>query len=100
MSEQKRRGRPPGSGNPMLKLTCLISGKTRNSNINYLSRKAEKHGVPLDVVVSNYVAKEHLKEFADDPRWHAASKELVLRLNGGTRIRRKKNEVSEAAEAV
>lgn len=92
-TELKRRGRPPGSGNPMLKLTCLVSGKQRNSNINYLTRKAEKHGVDIDVIVNNYVSKEHLKEFMDDPRWHSASRDLVLRLNGGTRIRRKKNEV-------
>lgn len=88
----KRRGRPPGSGNPMLKLTCLVSGQSRNSNINYLSRKAEKHGVTVDVITSNYVSKEHLKQFNESSQWTDDVKALVNRLNGGTRIRRKKNE--------
>lgn len=91
-TEQKRRGRPPGSGNPMLKLTCMVSGQSRNSNINYLSRKAEKHGVTIDTIVSNYVSKEHLKQFNEMPQWSDDVKALVNRLNGGTRIRRKNNE--------
>lgn len=89
----KQRGRPRGTGNPLLKLTCLVTGKQRNSNINYLRRKAEKHGVDVEVVANNYVSKEALKQFAEDPRWQSENHDLVLRLNGGTRIRRKKNEV-------
>jgi hypothetical protein len=91
-TESKRRGRPPGSGNPRLKLTCLMTGKQRNSNINYLTRKAERHGVDVDVVANNYVSKEALKQFAEDPRWQGTARDLILRLNGGTRIRKKKNE--------
>ena len=88
----KRRGRPPGSGNPTLKLTCLITGNQRNSNINYLTRKAERCGVTVEVVASNYVSKEALKSISDNPNFNEETKELLLRLNGGTRIRRKKNE--------
>jgi hypothetical protein len=93
MSEQpKRRGRPPGSGNPTLKLVCLVTGNKRNSNINYLNRKAERCEVSIDVVVNNYVSKEALKSIADSPNFNDETKELLLRLNGGTRSRRKKNE--------
>lgn len=89
----KRRGRPPGTGNPKLKLTCLVTGKSRASNINYLSRKADRLGVTIDAIVNNYVTKEALKDFVQNPSFNDEHKDLVLRLNGGKRIRKKKDNV-------
>lgn len=87
----KRRGRPPGTGNPKLKLRCLITGKTRPSNINYLTRKAERCGVDLDTVINNYISKEALHQIADNPQFDDTTKELLLKLNGGRRARAKKD---------
>lgn len=89
---QKRRGRPPGTGNPKLKLRCIFCGKTRPTNINYLTRKAERCGVDIDTVINNYVSKEHLEQIATSPQFNDETKELLLRLNGGKRNRKKKND--------
>lgn len=87
--EQKRRGRPPGTGDPKLRLKCIITGKTRPSNINYLTKKAERCGVDIDTVVTHYVSKEVLGQIATSPQFDDATKELLLKLNGGRRDRTK-----------
>ena len=43
------------------KLTCLVTGRSRNSNINYLEAKALRLGVSLDVVINSYVSRDALK---------------------------------------
>ena len=43
------------------KLTCLITGKVRPSNLNYLACKAEKKGVSVEYFTQNYVCKQAVK---------------------------------------
>jgi hypothetical protein len=43
------------------KLTCLVTGKNRNSNIKYLEAKASRLGVDVDVIINNYVSRDALK---------------------------------------
>jgi hypothetical protein len=47
--------------NALPKLTCLVTGKNRNSNIKYLEAKALRLGVSVDVVINNYVSRDALK---------------------------------------
>jgi hypothetical protein len=93
----KRRGRPTGSGNPNLKLVCAVTGKSRATNQNYLRVKAERLGVTVDEILSNYVSKEGLKQLANDTTIDEARKEALLRLNGGTRNRRSDAKLAKAA---
>lgn len=51
---KKRRSTSP-------KLTCLVTGKVRPSNENYLASKASKKGVSVEYFTQNYVCKEAVK---------------------------------------
>jgi hypothetical protein len=94
----KRRGRPAGSGNPMLKLVCQVTGKARATNQNYLNAKAARLGVAVEEVINNYVSKEGLKQLAEGTSLDDARKDALLNLNGGTRTRRQKVELKMAAK--
>ena len=94
----KRCGRPAGSGNPALKLTCVITGTTRATNQNYLNDKASRVGVSVDEIINNYVSKTGLKQLANDNTVDATRKERLLRLNGGTRQRTARIELAKAAK--
>jgi hypothetical protein len=97
-SDSKRRGRPAGSGNPSLKLTCVITGTTRATNQNYLSAKASRLGVTVEEIISNYVSKTGLKQLSEDTAMDATRKEYLLKLNGGTRCRSTRAELAKAAK--
>lgn len=97
-SEGKRRGRPTGSGNPALKLVCVITGTTRATNQNYLSAKASRLGVTVEEVISNYVSKAGLKQLASDSSIDATRKERLIKLNGGSRQRGTRTELAKAAK--
>lgn len=43
------------------RLTCLVTGKTRNSNIKYLDAKAVRLGVDIDTIIQSYVSRDALK---------------------------------------
>ena len=92
---QKRRGRPAGSGNPTLKLKCLVTGTSRATNMKYLQAKADRVGVTVDEIVSNYVSKAGLKQL--DSFETTLNKETIRRINGGTRIRVEKVALAKAA---
>lgn len=47
--------------NTLPKLTCLVTGKTRNSNIKYLEAKASRLDVAVDILINNYVSRDALK---------------------------------------
>jgi hypothetical protein len=83
-SQGKGRGRPAGSGSPILKLTCLVTGKSRATNEKYLHAKAARLNTTVEMVVNNYVSKEGLKQL---DTFEHTNKELIARINGGTRIR-------------
>ena len=93
-SEGKRRGRPTGSGNPSLKLTCLVMGKSRATNQKYLEAKASRLGVTVEEIVNNYISKDGLKQL---DTFDHANKELLRRINGGTRISSEKVAIAKAA---
>lgn len=95
---EPRRGRPAGSGNPALKLTCVITGATRATNQNYLNAKAARLGVGVDMIISNYVSKAGLKQIASDSTIDATRKERLLTLNGGSRRRVARVELAKAAK--
>lgn len=86
---QKRRGRPLGSGNPTLRLTCLVNGSKRATNIKYVEKKARKLGVSVEDISENYISKEGLKMLDSMPEL-AERKEFLIRLNGGKRFRQSK----------
>jgi hypothetical protein len=83
----RKRGRPVGTGNPSLKLTCVITGKKRATNQNYLKIKSSRLGVSVDDVLNNYVSKEGLKQLTEDTSYDVVKKEFLLKINGGTRVR-------------
>ena len=95
---ERRRGRPAGSGNPALKLTCVITGTARATNQNYLNAKAARLGVSVDQIISNYVSKAGLKQLANDGSIDATRKERLLKLNGGSRQRTARVELAKAAK--
>ena len=43
------------------KLTCLVTGRSRNSNIKYLDAKAVRLGIEVDTLIKNYVSRDALK---------------------------------------
>jgi hypothetical protein len=43
------------------KLTCLVTGNSRTSNIKYLEAKAIRLGVDVDTLINNYVSRDALK---------------------------------------
>jgi hypothetical protein len=88
----KRRGRPTGSGNPTLKLVCLVTGKSRATNQKYLEAKAIRLGVTVDEIVKNYVSKEGMKSMDS---FEHSNKGLLATINGSTRVRVEK--VAKAA---
>lgn len=94
----KRRGRPAGSGNPALKLTCVITGTTRATNQNYLNAKADRLGVAVEQIIANYVSKTGLKQLANDNTVDATRKEFLQKINGGTRQRAARTELAKAAK--
>lgn len=87
VKEGKHRGRPAGSGNPVLKLVCQVTGKARATNQNYLNAKAARLGVTVDEIINNYVSKDGLKQLQDNNTIAADRKEQLVRVNGGTRQR-------------
>jgi hypothetical protein len=97
IKEDKRRGRPAGSGNPSLKLVCQVTGKNRATNQNYLNAKATRLGVTVDEIINNYVSKEGLKQLQNDQTITTERKEQLIRVNGGTRLRIK--QVAELKKA-
>jgi hypothetical protein len=91
-TEGKRRGRPVGTGNPMLKLICQVTGKPRATNQNYLNAKANRLGVSVEDIINNYVSKEGLKQLQEDTSTDPETREKLVRLNGGKRrLRRNPN---------
>ena len=54
-----KQGRPSGSGK-VPKLVCLMSGKERNTSMEYLNKKASSLGVNVDDIVSCYISKTPL----------------------------------------
>lgn len=94
---QKRRGRPPGSGNPTLRLTCLVNGTKRATNVKYIEKKAHKLGVTVEDISENYVSKEGLKIIDTIPEL-AERKEFLIRLNGGKRFRQTKTTTDVVVE--
>jgi hypothetical protein len=86
-NNKRKRGRPTGTGNPQLKLTCVITGKKRTTNQNYLNIKSTRLGVSVEDVFNNYVSKEGLKQLTSDTAFDPVKKDFLLKINGGTRVR-------------
>ena len=47
--------------NTLPKLTCLVTGRSRNSNIKYLDAKAVRLGMDVDTIIKSYVSRDALK---------------------------------------
>lgn len=54
-----KQGRPSGSGK-VPKLVCLMTGKERNTSMEYLNKKANSLGVNVEDIVSCYISKTPL----------------------------------------
>jgi hypothetical protein len=67
---------------PALKLTCVVTGKTRPTNMKYLQAKALKHGVTVEEIMASYVSKEGKIVVLDGT--NHPDRERILRLNGRT----------------
>jgi hypothetical protein len=79
------------------KLTCLITGKVRPTNENYLAKKAESRGVSVEQFAQHYTCKQAVKRLRAGMSVEQARQELgsdvttpispetvkvILRLNG------------------
>lgn len=58
------------------KLTCLVTGKTRNSNIKYLDAKAVRLGVDVDTIIKSYVSRDALKLLRQGKSFEQVRQEL------------------------
>jgi hypothetical protein len=58
------------------KLTCLVTGKTRNSNIKYLDAKAVRLGVDVDTIIKSYVSRDALKLLRQGKTFEQVRQEL------------------------
>lgn len=65
-------------------LTCIVTGKTRNTNQEYLQNKADKAGTTVEEIVSNYVSREVLKNLRTGNLQGLSQEQAtrILRLNG------------------
>jgi hypothetical protein len=63
--------------------------------MKYLQAKADRIGVTVDEIVTNYVSKAGLKQL--DSFETPLNKETIRRINGGTRIRVEKVALAKAA---
>jgi hypothetical protein len=63
--------------------------------MKYLQAKAERLGVTVDEIVTNYVSKAGLKQLESFET--SLDKETIRRINGGTRIRVEKVALANAA---
>lgn len=70
-------GRPSGSGKTP-KLVCLITGKQRTTNISYLKEKANKLGVEVSDIVSNYLSKEVQKVLNQEVKQSGSLNEQII----------------------
>lgn len=74
----------------MIKLTCKITGASRNTTPEYLDAKASRLNCSREDIVNNYVSKPGLKQMIAENKVDEATKELYLKYNGGKRNRQKK----------
>jgi len=58
------------------KLKCLVTGKTRNSNIKYLDAKAVRLGVTVDELIKSYVSRDALKLLRQGKSFEQVRQEL------------------------
>lgn len=74
-----RQGRPSGSGK-VPKLVCMMTGKERITNMEYLNKKAESLGVEVDDIVNCYISKTPLsllrKKVKEEPN-NKVTEEIV-----------------------
>lgn len=65
-------------------LTCIVSGKTRNTNQEYLANKANKAGTTVEEIVSHYVSREVLKNLRRGDKQGLSDTQVsrILALNG------------------
>ena len=65
-------------------LTCIVTGKNRNTNQEYLANKANKAGTTVEEIVSNYVSREVLKNLRKGDLQGLSQEQAtrILRLNG------------------
>ena len=79
-------------------LTCIVSGKTRITNQEYLANKANKAGTTVEEIVSTYVTREVLKNLRRGEKQGLNDQQIerILVLNGKQKGR-KNSEVAVAA---
>jgi len=78
------------TSNPAIKatktpvLTCIVTGKNRNTNQEYLANKANKAGTTVEEIVSHYVTREVLKNLRAGNLQGLTQEQAntILRLNG------------------
>lgn len=65
-------------------LTCIVSGKNRNTNQEYLANKANKAGTTVEEIVSHYVSREVLKNLRRGEKQGLSDQQIsrILALNG------------------
>lgn len=65
-------------------LTCIVSGKNRNTNQEYLANKASKANTTVDEIVSHYVSREVLKNLRRGEKQGLSDQQIsrILILNG------------------
>ena len=83
-------------------LSCIVTGKSRLTNQEYLDNKASAAGATVEEIVSHYVTREVLKNLRKGDlqglRQEVATR--ILRLNGKQKGASKARKSSETAVAV
>ena len=84
-------------------LTCIVSGKTRNTNQEYLANKANKAGTTVEEIVSHYVSREVLKNLRRGEKQGLSDQQIsrILTLNGKQKnVKTSANRKAKTSEAV
>lgn len=80
-----RQGRPSGSGK-VPKLVCMMTGKERVTNMEYLNKKADNLGVEVSDIVNCYISKTPLtllkKKIKEEPN-NKITKEIIQSIFSG-----------------
>jgi hypothetical protein len=82
-------------------LTCIVTGKNRLTNQEYLENKANAAGATVEEIVSHYVTREVLKNLRTGNLQGLSQEKAtrILRLNGKQKGASKARQNSEVAVA-
>lgn len=83
-------------------LTCIVTGKNRPTNQEYLQNKADKAGATVEEIVSHYVTREVLKNLRRGEKQGLSDQQIarILKLNGKQKGEKSARRISKTEAAI